>query len=507
MAEPGPALAETVYGSTLPRLWTPPLRELTPDTSYGFDLIDFARDVCGTPFDPWQEWLSVHVGELLPDGRPRFRKVLVLVARQNGKTTWAKALIHYWMHVEAQPLTLITSTDRSYAKRTWTQVHEAARENEWMKLDLGPDPLRLTPSEESFKTAAGAEVVFRANNRRAGRSMTLNRWLCDELREHHDRDAWGSATNAQNAVPDAQTVAITNQGDADSVVLDSLRDPALKFVETGDGDPRLGLFEWSAPDGAEPDDVAALLQANPNAGRPGHGPDLDVLIADAERAKHAGGMELSEHRTEVMCQRVHLIDPAIEPTLWDAAGRHPVLDLALHRDKVALCLDVSLSGDRADLIAAADIDGVIHLDVVRAWSGPYCTQELRRELPDVVAQVAPRAIGWFPNGPAAVVAADLLANRRGGSRWPPRRVKLVELTTEAPTAAMSFAGLVKVGEVHHTNDPALNAQIGNAQRLAIGQRWTFGRRGSGPVSGCYAAAGAAWLARTLPPPPPPLSSA
>lgn len=491
-----PDAAPELLGNTLPRLWTPPLVELTPETSYGFDLIDFARDVCGTPFDPYQEWLSVHVGELLPDGRPRFRTVLIMIARQNGKTTWAKVLVHYWMHVEAVPLTLITSTDRSYAKRTWTQVHEAARANEWLKLDLGPDPLRLTTAEESFKTADGAEVVFKANNSAAGRSMTLHRWLCDELREHRNRDAWDSATNAENAVPDAQTVAITNQGDAGSVVLDSLRDPAIEYIETGQGDHRLGLFEWSSPDGAEPDDVDALLQANPNAGRPGHGPDIDALVAAAKRAKRAGGLELSGFRTEVMCQRVHLLDPAIEPDLWAAASTTQPVDLAEHREAVALCLDVSLAGDHASLVAAAVVDGIVHLDVVAAWSGYGCTKALREELPGIVAKVRPRVIGWFPTGPAAVVAASM-AERRS-SNWPPRRVKLEALTTEASTAAMSFADAVRTREVRHPADPMLDQHVANAQRLRLGDRWTFGRRGSGPVDGCYAAAGAAWLARTLP---------
>jgi phage terminase large subunit-like protein len=480
---------------------------LTPATSYGFDVIDFARNVLLTPFDPWQELGAIHIGELLPDGRPRFRQILVLVARQNGKSLLAKTLALYWMFIEEIPYTLYTSTNRIYAKKAYTQITKLALNNEYLSPMCPPDAIRKTIGEESFHNRADAALSFAANNGQAGRSDTVRRWICDEVREHRNRDCYDAVDGAMNAVDEAQTLFISNQGDDEAIILDELRNPAIEFIETGAGDPRIGLLEWSSPDGANADDLVALGMANPNMNRTGHGPSSDVLLAKGIRAQRAGGTQLSGFTTEVMCRRVNLLNPAIEPTLWDAAGKHPAIDLALHRDKVALCLDVSLSGDRADLIAAADIDGIIHLDVVRAWSGPYCTQELRRELPDVVAQVAPRAIGWFPDGPAAVVAADLLANKRAGTRWPPRRVKLVPLTTEAPTAAMSFAELVKVGEVHHTNDPALNAQVGNAQRLPVGQRWTFGRRGAGPVSGCYAAAGATWLARTLPPPPPPLSSA
>lgn len=518
----------TAVGSTLPRLMTPPLVEGPPGgcpcgcaldefTSYGFDVIDFARNVCLTPFDPWQELAVIHLGELLADGRPRFRTMLILVARQNGKSLLAKVLTLYWMFVEGQRLTLVTSSDRTYARKAWVDVMTRAESNAILARRLDPNHKRLTTGEESFwigetQEEADAEFVFAANNSKAARSQTLNRWFCDELREHKNREAWDAASNAMNTDRHAQVVCVSNQGDDYSVVLDALRIPAIEFIETGTGDARLGLLEWSSPDGAEPDDIDALAQANPNMGRHGedgtpHGPDPDALLATAGRAKRAGGEELSGFVTEVMCRRVALLNPAIEPALWSKAKADDPLDLAEHRSKVALCLDVSLSGDRADLVAAALVDGVVHLDVVKAWTGPHCTRELRAELPAIVEKIKPRAIGWFPDGPAAVVAADMQKNKRAGTRWPPRRVVLEALTTEAATAAMSFAELVKTGEVLHPNDPSLNAQIENAQRLRVGNRWTFGRRGAGPVSGCYAAAGAAWLARTLPPAPVPLSTA
>lgn len=520
--------APETLGSTLPRLMTPPLVEgppggcpcgcaLTPETSYGFDVVDFARDVCLTPLDPWQELAAIHLGELLPDGRPRFRVFMILVARQNGKSLLAKVLALYWMFMEEIPLTLITSTDRTYAKRAWREVVDRAEANPVLRSKMPPlekDYITKSTGEESFHVSfpAGddeeeervAEFIFAANNGRAGRSTTLHRWICDETREHRTRDAWDSATNAQNAVASAQTVCISNQGDDYAVVLDSVRGPAVTFIETGEGDPRVGLLEWSAPDGADPDDLEALAQANPNMGRPGHGPDPDALLSAARRAVAAGGEELSSFTTEVLCRRVALLDPAIEPAHWKKSKAEKPLDLAEHRDKVALCLDVSMSGDRADLVAAALVDDVLHLDVVKTWTGPRCTQELRRDLPGIVDKVKPRVVGWFPQGPAAVVTADMTKNKRAG--WPPRRVKLEELTAETPTVCMSFAEWVKVNEVSHPGDPSLDAQVDNAQKLRYGNRWVYGRRGSGPVSGVYAAAGAAWLARTLPPPRPPLGS-
>ena len=42
-----------LYGKETPRIYTPPLRELTPETSYGFSVIDFASDVLGIELFPY----------------------------------------------------------------------------------------------------------------------------------------------------------------------------------------------------------------------------------------------------------------------------------------------------------------------------------------------------------------------------------------------------------------------------------------------------------------------
>ena len=483
-----------VLGSTVPRIWTPPLRELTPETSFGFDLIDFGRDVVGIELDPWEQWAAIHLGELLDDGRPRFRIVLILVARQNGKTTLAKVLVLYWMFWQAVPLILTTSTDRSYAKKFWLSINDTIKRNPQLAPDL--ERIRLTISEEATFTTGGSQLTFAANNGSAGRSDTIHRALIDEVREHKNLDCWGAVKGAMNAVRDGQIVCISNQGDDTAALLDMLRDPAIEYIETGEGDSRLGLLEWSSPPGSEPDDIEALAQANPNLG---HRVDLDSLLADAGRAKRAGGEELASFRTEVMCQRVALLDPAIDPDAWDMAGTATPIDLAEHRDKVALCLDVSTDESHATLTAAAVIDGITHVDVVAAWDS---LDAVRRELPALVRKVQPRRFGWLPNGPAAALAADLSVRKATG--WPPRRVELTPITAETAAVCMALPGLVAAKQIQHSGDPMQDAQVSRAQRLRRGDTWVYGRRGTGPVDAVYALAGAVHLARTMPPPRAPL---
>ena len=90
-------------GNPEPRIFTPPLGELTPETSLGFEAIEFCERFLRIELRPWQKFVLIHGLELDPrtvPGRPefdpetpkqrlydyRFRQVLVLVARQNGKT-------------------------------------------------------------------------------------------------------------------------------------------------------------------------------------------------------------------------------------------------------------------------------------------------------------------------------------------------------------------------------------------------------------------------------------
>lgn len=88
--------SKITHGFTEPRIFTKPLRELTRETSRGFEAIRFAEKVLNVRLFPWQKWLFIHLLELNPDGTLRFRKALVIVARQNGKTLIAAVLAAFF---------------------------------------------------------------------------------------------------------------------------------------------------------------------------------------------------------------------------------------------------------------------------------------------------------------------------------------------------------------------------------------------------------------------------
>jgi hypothetical protein len=484
-----------VLGRTEARIFTPSLTELSPATSYGYAVIDFARDVLGEPLDPWQEWAVIHAGELLRDGRPRFRHVLVLVARQNGKTHLLKVLALFWLFVEQWPLILGTSTNLDYARESWDKAVELAESSEILAELVPRNGVRRANGEQTLKTVDGCRYKIAASNRRGGRSLSIDRLIQDELREHPDWQAWNAATKAMNARPFGQSFSLSNMGDEASVVLNSLRKSALAYIQTGAGDRRVGLFEWSAPPDCDPMDTDAWASANPNLGRR---LDHDTIAGDAVRAIEAGGEELTGFRTEVLCQLVPVLDAAVDPRAWEAC--HVPGDLSGLRSRVAMCLDVSPDRAHCTLAAAATLpDGRVRVEVLAAWSGVQATAELRRDLPGWVKKVKPQVLGWFPAGPAAALAAELAA-KKGRAGWPPPGVTVDELRAEVTAVCMGFAEQVAASQVVHNDDPLLNAHVTGAERLRSGDTWRFSRKGGGHADAAYAAAGAAHLARTLPAP-------
>lgn len=493
-------------GSTVPRIWTPPLRELTPETSYGFEAIKFAEEVLGRPYLEWQKWLVIHAGELLPDGRPRFRFVLVLVARQNGKTEIIVLLVPFWIFLEFHGIVLGTANKLEYAKKNWEKVVNLVESTPDLAEEVPKNGVMRGNNNIELLTTSKTSYKIAASGRDAGRSLTVARMVIDELREEHNWDTYNAGVNATNAVNEAQIWMLSNQGDEKGVVLDSLRDSALSYIKTGIGDYRLGLFEWSAPMGSDPTDPLALRQANPNMGTHPEGNHPENVLGSAYRAKNKGGEELTGFQTEVLCIRVRNLDPAIDEAKWIACGDKargdaPVVSMAHLRGRVALCLEIAEDEMHASLLAAAkQDDGRIRVMVAKTWDGAEATKNLRQDLVAEIRRINPRVFGWIPGGPAAAVGAELFAYRNDARlrRKVVGRVRIVEIKSERPAVCMGLAEQVKSLEIAHSDDEMLLAQIGGSQRKWTGDTWVFERKDTGHVDGAEAAGGAVHMARTLP---------
>lgn len=503
---PSSVKRDEVKGRAEPRLWTPPLRPLTRETSRGFEANEFA-EMIGEPNLPWQVWLNIHALELTPLGLPRFKTVIVLVARQNGKSSYKRKVSLWRLFIDGARTILGTAQDVALAREQMnlakgTIMTSPDLMDEWGgERNVNGDEM-FWLRDDSLPPSAPRELhpryVIRATNRKAGRGLSIDELNIDELREQHKWDAWSAVSKTVMARRMAQTWVMSNAGDDNSVVLNQLR--AAAGVHIGDDgistlgearDPTIGIFEWSAPDGCELDDIDAIAQANPGLGH-----IIDISAIDSAR----GTDPVNVYRTEVLCQNVDQLDGAIDLAAWkigaDPAGKMPERGLIV-------CFEPAEDSGHATLTAAVRLpDDRVRIRVVQAWRS---TEEARSELRGVLDELKPAIVAWYPNGPAAEFAPILRPKglkpiKMGDAvRQMHKGIEYFELSgLQVTEACMGLAGLAKARQILHSDDPLLNTQISGAQKQYTGDGWRFVRRDAGHVDAAYAAAGAAHIALTRP---------
>lgn len=355
-----------MMGYTKPRIYTPPLRELTEKTSLGFAAIAYAKTVLGKTLYPWQEWALIHileiVGELGGEWHFRYRAVLIMVSRQCGKTVLSEVIASFFLNVLCVDSIFGTSLSLNKAEEVWEAVISDQETIPLLAADI--DRVARVNGNKQLVLTGLRRYKVGAPTRRAGRGDSNDLVMLDELREHRDWETWAAAAASINAKPNGMIICFSNAGDPDSVVLRQLREQGIAAIEGtkaedfgGEVDASsLGIFEWSAPEGAETDDMEALAQANPALG-------YGKLTERALLSNRATFPE-NKFRSECMCQQVETILPSPFPDgAWDggldmqstiAAGSELFFGLDLSHDRrwstIAVC------GQRED--------GNYHIEVV-----------------------------------------------------------------------------------------------------------------------------------------------
>lgn len=198
--------------------------------------------------------------------------------------------------------------------------------------------------------------------------------------------------------------------------------------------------------------------------------------------------------------RVRRVDPAVTEAQWDA-GEDPSVgvDWEAYRGRVAACLDVSLDSQHVTLATATVLpDDRVLVGIAKTWTGGRATAEMRAELPALLRTMRPRVLAWFPTGPAAAIAAELVKPRGRRPSQLPRAVRVHEVRGEATAACMGLAELAKTALVAHNGDRLLRDHVTGSDKGWRGDAWVFVRKGAGHCDAAYAAAGAAYEARILP---------
>lgn len=362
-----------MMGKTEPRIFTPPLRRLTKKTSLGFAAIEYAKTILEMELYPWQEWALIHALEIVgdldkPDGwRFRFRTVLFMVSRQNGKTELSKVIASFFLNVLRVEAVFGTSLSMDKAEEVWEGVITEQESHEALAQDI----LTVARRNGGKKLVLTGLRTYKvgAPTRRAGRGDANDLVMLDEVREHRDWETWSAAVSSTNAKPNGMTVCFSNAGDPDSIVLRQIRSQAIEHIDgtkannfggNVDADS-LALFEWSAPEKAETNDMKALAQANPALG---YG-----RLTERALMSNRGTFPESKFRSECMCQQVETILPEPFP---EGAWLGGMDENSCIREDSELFWGVDMSQDRRwTTIAVCGLreDGNYHVELVERRIG------------------------------------------------------------------------------------------------------------------------------------------
>lgn len=378
-------------GSETPRVFSPELRPLTAKTSRGYEFIEFTEDILDIHLLPWQKWLALHALEINDDGTFRFRTVVLLVARQNGKSTFMQALSLWCMFVAGSPLIIGTAQSLDIAEEQWAGAVEIAEGVPELAEMIAH--VNRTNGKKALELTSGERYKVAAASRRGGRGLSGDLVLLDELREHQNWEAWGAVTKTTMARPHAQIWAASNAGDIASVVLRHLRSLAHRALGWPDGeegmadlpdsveqDDSLGIFEWSAAPDRDVWDRDGWAEANPSLG-----------YTIMERAIASAASSDPEHvfRTEVMCQFVNMAASGPFPTGAWAATMVPTVERDRSRPAV---YGVDMSHDRTWMhvaLAFWDTEGRARAEIAASrpgpdWVLPWLIDPARPVAPDFV---------------------------------------------------------------------------------------------------------------------------
>ena len=479
MSSPSSVLvAPARKGSTEPRLFTAPLRDLTPETSWGFECIDFLENVLGWTLLPYQKWLYIHALEKNQDsdtGQPglgyRYQTVVLLIARQSGKTQWLKGLGLWKLYMDNAKQVLISAQNLEFAETTLTEAVEEVKNNKTLMAEFQ----KFSQTNGKFRMVLDGGREWRAAvaTRKGGRSLSVDLAMLDELREHQNWLAWNAIVPTTTARPRSLVVAASNAGDATSVVLRSLRDGCVNRIVTGQtADTRTGLFEWSAPDDVDPLDPQYWGMANPAMG---YLFEAETLSARAE-AMHDN---MAGFRTEHLCQWVDSLDPGIIPPEHWAATTDPDSKRA-EGSVVWAAVEVNFQRTKGYVaIAARRDDGKLHVEVVAAERGTEWIVPWLTERKDRFAGVVVQARG----APASGLIEPL---REAG-------LEVLELGGSELTKAYGYMfDMICEHKVAHRPSPILDAAAEAAKAKILGDSWVIDRKNStvdaSPLVACFQAA-------------------
>lgn len=446
--------------------------------------------------NPWQKWFLIHALELKADGGFRYRTIVLLVGRQNGKTTVLQLMILWRLFMDECELIIGTAQNLDLAKETWQATVDICEEIP--DLDAEISKVTQTNGQNQMKLINGGRYKIQSATRKGGRSLTADMTLLDELREHQTWDAWAAISKTTMARENGQNMCVSNAGDRFSIVLAHLR--KIAHAPLGDpdglydkdevkpkGDPSLGIFEWSAPKGIDIWDEDGWAAANPSMGY--------TITRDAIASAAASDPETT-FRTEVLCQWVEYVaNSPFAEGVWDA-GIYKKSSIPLDEHFV-FCVDVSEDRTKAHIaVAGFREDGNIHAEIVASRDGTHWVVPWLQKRED-----HPLLMGVVLQSNGAPVSSllndfdDLECEviEWSGSELARGTGAFYDLVTAAPRALLATSEEERPRHLTHRKQPVLDVAAAVAVKKRMGDAFVWDRTSSPvDIAPLVAVTGAVW---------------
>lgn len=408
----------------------------------------------GRPLMRWQQMVADVAGEVLPNGLPAFREVVVSVERQQGKTTWTLAEKVERCTLRGEPFRV------AYTAQTGSDARKKLLEDELPILEGSPlgkavAGVKRAGGSESIRFRNGSRIDVLASTHSAGHGRIIDLGIVDEAFDDVDDRREQSLIPAMMTRPAAQLYVVSTMGTDASVYLnrkvDVGRAAALEGRTSG-----VAYFEWSIPLDADVDDPAEWWA---------HMPAMGVTISEASVAHARMTMSDGEFRRAFGNQRMRSAEMLIPEVTWRAVCSSGVSP----RDPLTFAVDVAPDRDWAAVVACGiGAEGLPVVELIDYRPG----------------------VGWVEDRCRQLVAdhqGSLVVEARSPASALALRVDTEMSGVEAVAASSAFYDAVADGQVRVRTDARFDSALVAAGRQVVGESWRIGRRTGKDVTPLVAA--------------------
>lgn len=214
---------------------------------------------------PWQRAVIDVATEYDPaTGVPSYRSAAITTPRQSGKTTLVEAFLLDRCLGWGPPQACVwTGQDGASIRKKW--LHEIVPQIERSELAPMVKTVRRANGTESIEWFTGSRVDLLPSTETAGHGMVIDFAVLDEIFADTDNRREAALLPAMATRRDAQMLVCSTAGTAASTVYNRIVRQGRQAVADG-ADEGIAYFEWSAPDGWDPDDEESWWSFMPALG-------------------------------------------------------------------------------------------------------------------------------------------------------------------------------------------------------------------------------------------------